>query len=213
MRILSFVTAIILGSWTLLAAAQEAPQPNIKVGDRWTYQYLDKMTGEIKGSITLTVFEVTDTEIHQKAQGKMKAPINRVEFLDRQLNWIDNGFTQWKPNTGSFLFPLTVGKEWTQQYEAVAISNESKTRHNAAAKVVAYEKVKVPAGEFDAFKIEYTIRNISTSDAERADSITKGVRWYSPSVKQVVKQESEAIMGGRTREKTEVVLTEFSSLP
>lgn len=73
--------------------------------------------------------------------------------------------------------------------------------------------MKVPAGEFDAFKIEYTIRNISTSDAERADSITKGVRWYSPSVKQVVKQESEAIMGGRTREKTEVVLTEFSSLP
>lgn len=202
MRILSFVAAFILGSWVLLAAAQEAAQPDIKTGDRWTYQLLDKLTGEIKGSITLSVYEVTETEIHQKAQGKMKAPFSRVEFLDRQLNWLDNSVTQWKPDTGTYRFPLKIGKKWSQQFEAVAISNESKTRHNISAKVVAYEKVKVPAGEFDAFKIEYTIRNISTSDADRADSITKSVRWYAPSVKQTVKQESESIMGGRTRDKS-----------
>jgi hypothetical protein len=213
MRILALVAAFILGSFTLLAAAQEAPQPDIKVGDRWTYQLLDKLTGEIKGSATLTIYEVTDTEIHQKAQIKTKAPINRVEYLDRQLNLIDNGVYQWKPSTGFFHFPLTIGKEWSQQYEAVAISNESKTRHNVSAKVVAFEKIKVPAGEFDAFKIEYTIRSISTSDADRADSYTKTVRWYSPSVKQVVKQETESVMGGRIREKSGMVLTDFSSQP
>ena len=213
MKILSVVAAFILGSWALLAAAQEVARPDIKVGDRWTYQILDKMTGEIKGSTTLSVYEVTETEIHLKAQGKMKAPFSRVEFLDRQLNWLDNSVVQWKPSTGTYLFPLKIGKQWSQQYEAVALSNESKTRHNVAAKVVAYEKVKVPAGEFDAFKIEYTIRNVSTSDTERADSITRSVRWYAPSVKQMVKQESESVMGGRVRDKSGMVLTEFSSLP
>lgn len=213
MRILAYVVVLIIGLCPLLAAAQEAPQPDIKVGDRWTYQLLDNLTGEIKGSATLTIFEVTDTEIHQKVQIKTKAPINRVEYLDRQLNTIDNGVYQWKPSTSFFRFPLTIGKEWSQQYESVAISHESKTRHNISAKVVAFEKVKVPAGEFDAFKIEYTIRSISTSDADRADSYTKTVRWYSPGVKQVVKQETESIMGGRTREKSGMVLTEFSSQP
>jgi hypothetical protein len=213
MRFASFAAAVFFGFWALLAGAEEVGRPDIKVGDSWTYQFKDGLTGELKGTASFTVYEVTDTQIHQKAQIKLKVPVNRVEVVDRQLNLLDNSVYQWKPSTGYFKFPLKVGNQWTQQYEATAISNKSKTRHEIASKVVAFEKIKVPAGVFDTFKIEYTIRNMATRDAGRADSYTKGTRWYAPKVKQTVKQVSEIVMAGHVKEKSEILLTEFSSQP
>ena len=53
--------------------------------------------------------------------------------------------------------------------------------------VVAYEKIKVPAGEFDAFKIEAKgFWNNQTTPRSGKMQITN---WYAPAAKAIIKSE------------------------
>jgi len=84
---------------------------------------------------------------------------------------------------------LEIGKKWDYKYSLANKMNPTKSRWQLEANVVAYEKVKVPAGEFDAFKIEYTgYWNNETSGRSGRLKITN---WFAPAARNVVKTEFE----------------------
>jgi hypothetical protein len=56
------------------------------------------------------------------------------------------------PHDGRLSFPLFVGKQWEVSYEVAGADPRYRMRR-ITARVVSYEKVIVPAGTFDAFKI------------------------------------------------------------
>jgi hypothetical protein len=56
------------------------------------------------------------------------------------------------PHDGRLSFPLFVGKQWEVSYEVAGADPRYRMR-KITARVVAYEKVTVPAGTFDAFTI------------------------------------------------------------
>jgi hypothetical protein len=84
-------------------------------------------------------------------------------------------------------FPLTVGKQWDHKYQRESEVGGPRTDIiRASHKVVAYESVTVPAGTFQAFKI-----NVVCEAADSRGIITNPEKiyfWYAPEVKQLVKR-------------------------
>lgn len=88
-------------------------------------------------------------------------------------------------------WPLEVGKEWRNTYVREKPQEKSNRTFAFQLVVASLEKVVVPAGTFEAFKIE----------RYRSDSgELSGEYWYSPKVKWFVKQKRYLRDGVRERE-------------
>ncbi len=88
------------------------------------------------------------------------------------------------------LWPLEIGKSTTFNVEGV---------RSITARVVRTETIKVPAGEFFAYVIERTDRDLS------AGPDNKATYWYAPSVGTVVKFAEQVNRAGRPRPAFEMV--------
>jgi hypothetical protein len=75
------------------------------------------------------------------------------------------------------LWPLRVGNSLTQDVHATGYDGKPYTS-KVSITVAAYEKVTVPAGTFDAFRIE---------ERKEGDT-TPRLRWWAPSIAMTVKQ-------------------------
>lgn len=62
--------------------------------------------------------------------------------------------TSWDPPLG-FDYPMTVGKSWTTPYR-MTLGNGKTVPYDLSCRIEAHEKVTVPAGTFDAFKVACT---------------------------------------------------------
>jgi hypothetical protein len=63
----------------------------------------------------------------------------------------------------------------------------------ATIRVVGLERVSVPAGSFDTFKVEVSGRyRQKRDDGRRGSGTFKNVYWYSPEVKREVLREQES---------------------
>jgi hypothetical protein len=90
------------------------------------------------------------------------------------------------PHTGHFAFPLVVGMSYPLVFEnTIPRRGAFRVRHERTARVVGWEQVSVPAGDFRALKIEVT------GSFQRLDQAVSGsattVIWYVPAVKRWVK--------------------------
>ena len=84
-------------------------------------------------------------------------------------------------------FPLKVGKKWEYRYQRKG-STKGPTEDNILAehKVEAYESVTVPAGTFQAFKIN--VKHEATGSRSLVTMPEKMYFWYAPEVKQLIKR-------------------------
>ena len=178
------------------------------VGDHWTYEIRDELTGLLKATTTNTITEITPTDIAVRLEWPGK-PHGYILF-DRSWSMKDNGGT-WKfsPNDGTGIKePLKVGNQWSFQ------SDDSDTQHgtffkrSGKSKVVAAETVTTSAGTFETFKIETAIIIKLTNDAtKKYESNT--TTWYAPSINHWVKRTTKFLFDGRTTENTSTVLVEY----
>ena len=133
----------------------EAP----RVGTQTVWRLVDQ-SGE--RSVTHTVLDdVSDFDgrpVFRESNGRVTQVFNAVNN-----NWIatlDNRgevTLSAEPDTGTYNWPLWVGKQWLASYRYT--DHEQQKSINPVVrnwKVVAYESVTVPAGTFDAFVIEGT---------------------------------------------------------
>ncbi|MET0334573.1 MAG: hypothetical protein ABW190_09910 [Rhizobacter sp.] len=165
------------------AAAQSSapvPKPSPKVGDvlefdklyvtvpckRWEVKELDKNGLQVSQcGDNLAYFEVA------------------TGALVRIVTKDGDKLVQFSPRSTSIEFPLSVGKTWSGSYDGY--TNDDGAQWNAKSKctVQAAEKVKVPAGEFDALRI-------LCEDAWSSgpfSGVSKTTSWYAPQVGTVVK--------------------------
>jgi hypothetical protein len=158
------------------ATAPSAPRPAWVAGDTWSYSgktpasaytYQQTVAGE-------GVFEGTPAyEVHTGYyQSWMTKDLGLIARLaGGQVVRRVSPPTDWS-------WPLTVGKSWTRNvtWEDEA-RGPQRYRYTAVWTVEAYEEVKVPAGNFRAFRV---VRHVHGGRA--FDEI-----WYSPEVKWAVK--------------------------
>lgn len=160
------------------AAGPTAGAPAFKVGDTWRWVRSDRRTKLQEAETRRTVTAVSATRIEgteNAGRFVMTPDWSIIEAPDYVR--LDDG--------AKFIaFPLEVGKKWSFQYEQHNKNNAFKGRFKLSAEVVGAERVSVPAGEFDTFKIVTGgfIDNLAGGGG-RLDVIT----WYAPAARATVR--------------------------
>ena len=204
--------AVMLTSCTLAALAQSSAQPAAKptvtVGDRWSWQHTNGLSNEKDYTVIETVVEVNPAEIRTQAKIKGKSG-NGVATYTTEWNPVDVATAKYDPFLKLIEFPLQVGKKWKASADKMLFSNGKHGSFHLNGEVVALEKITVPAGTFDAYKIKVVLEGVGTDeDANIGNTIE--TRWYAPAANQFVRTENEFSRDGRVRQKDINELLEYS---
>ena len=195
------IIACLLAVAGVANAQPAANPPKVAVGDAWTYSLSTDAGKDVK--------EVTFTRrvVGIPSDGGMEIQIGeRQQKHDSAGNLLDPKGAEY--NRTTYKFPMQVGSEWTWTVKfGTQFVMDQRGRH----KVVAYEKLTVPAGTFDCYKVE------GYSDAAYKASYQYNVKetyWYCPAVNGLGRIQREATTISRdtpsSREKTDQVLVKYA---
>jgi hypothetical protein len=193
------------------ATAQTADPGPVQVGDRWSYDVKDAATGDIRQAITIVATEITEKEITTRisVRGKDRP---RTFIYSRDWGRIDDGVWQTHPAGIGIKAPLQIGNEWRADATTKNLQNGFTGRVTSRAKVVGEEKMTTPAGTFDTFKVEVSVRLVGGADQTKQFNYTD-TYWYAPAVNRWVRKTSETRSEGRLRDSVIEELTSFSRKP
>jgi hypothetical protein len=90
---------------------------------------------------------------------------------------------EFKPYTPTLVFPLELGKKWQGKYDGYRADQGASWNSNVSCEAKAFEPVKVPAGDFDAYRVACTDNWQSGAFSGESDSTF----WYAPKIGAVVK--------------------------
>jgi len=164
------------------ARAQEANRPEVKVGDRWRF------------AVYYTAPSTTPNRtwvITSVAPGRIEGTENGDPLaLTHELNVLESP-QQAYSNPLALSFPLTVGKRWQYATDWLFKPKGSKGSSVIDVTVMGYEKITLPAGQFDAFKLSSTasLRGVSPINSQYAGEVTT-MYWYAPAARAIVKSTS-----------------------
>lgn len=219
------VAAILVGIYLAFRVGRGAPAPTFSGGDTWTW------AGTTLGADNENAaFTRTDRITGKHARLGRECWVFRSARADNagaySLNhvyigadgWYGAGSESFSDNlkmgetvlTGPILlveFPLRVGRKWidvraTSGYDNAQGIGSMDLQMTSRGEVLLEETVRVPAGNFETYKIEFTTLLNGTGEitvegqvltAQISTTIT-GIRWYSPAVKNFVKETSDTTM-------------------
>ena len=198
MRARSLIQAAVLLTAAALhfAAVSEddvVDRPVLRAGDRWIYRLTDGFTGLPMSEYGMSIVEPTwpkpTVSLGPAMRDGQRVP---PPYGDKAEAW------SWPPSelriaNGSYdlvEFPLTVGKEWSMQFEVAWHGDvEHLQPDRRKATVEGWETIRVPAGEFRVLRIVLVgRRRVHWIDGEFHLLVRETV-WYSPDVKNVVKRD------------------------
>lgn len=178
------------------------------VGDHWTYDIRDEITGDFKSTIVQTITDVTATEISIRVTALGN---NNTSFLtfDRAWNLKNNGVWRYTPNDGSGVAnPLAPNKTWALKSTEVNSSAGAMWKRSGTSKVLGQESITTRAGTFDVLKIQTTIHLQNSNDPTKKLEVVQ-LTWYSTAVNHWVKRMGETRIDGKLREKSSAELVEY----
>lgn len=158
------------------------------VGDAWTYQYTDVWKG-VKGNINQVLVTAVDQDgvnldIRRAASG---AVITR-QRMTLEMNPVDRGKMHFAPAFVRYAFPLEPGKTWQAKASGENASAGKRWRYTIEGKVEGWDKIKVPAGEFDALKVVVVAYYQGEETGSRGGSgQLRETLWFAPEVNNFVK--------------------------
>lgn len=182
--------APLLSGALAFAQAQPAPSPAskpvVQVGE--VARYAVKLVTEGQNTEdTVTVTSVADGQIKARYTRANRTPAETEVIYTDEWNPVLTGVgSRLEPAAQTLKFPLQVGNAWDAKY-AVQTANGAKSRVEMAGKVVGYEKVPTPAGEFDAFKVQSSgwVNGVSWNGSFKVQQTV----WYAPSIGRLVRSE------------------------
>lgn len=174
----------------------QVPAPEVRVGDTWTYRVRDAYTGLPRGEQSYRVIEVSDGRVRVAALHD-DARQQEEQLYDRNWNWLRRPATnlqsfEYRPAYPAFDFPLAAGKRWSARVIATDPKDGRRFPVNVQAVVLGWERVKVPAGEFDALKIQRMVFFDYWELGIRGRSEIIEHDWYAPAIRQVVRREASS---------------------
>jgi hypothetical protein len=161
------------------AYADEAAPPAYKVGDKWSYTYVDELTPAHNAETDQTVVQVSPE--HTVIQGKDAAGNQFEVQLDANGNLEHWGHYAPTPNDGRLTFPMAVGTTWTAEYDLGSVHYKEEN------KVAALENVQTKAGTFQAYRID-SEGQFTSAGWRNIGRVVQTV-WYAPAAKRIVKND------------------------
>jgi hypothetical protein len=163
----------------------EIAAPILTVGDTWSFQRVDLFSGSIIGQSTLKLKAISadewdfDQRVYDKSWNLLRV------LKDGKV------VSKWSPRRPNYDFPLRPGKAW----EATGVLDNEKyssSEHKVGFRVLRQERVLVPAGIFDALRVEGAGKYKSVDRKGRSGEGTVTHRyWFSPEVGNIVAYEYE----------------------
>jgi hypothetical protein len=173
-------------------AAQSAV-PEIRAGDSWVYAFHDGYTKIAKGNVTYRVSAVRDDTVTVEVQhdGRLSR-----ELYTRGWNWREKPMAnlqsfRYEPAYPALPFPLEAGKSWQTYVQATDPATGRVNRVRIDGAVLGWERVKVPAGEFDTLKVRRLVY-AGNHDYFRSEEQIVELDWYAPRLGQIVKHVSSS---------------------
>jgi hypothetical protein len=176
---LASVAIVLLAGSAARAFAGDADPPAVKVGDQWKFAaYYSVRSAEPNRVWTVTA--VTPTAIEGTENGE---PLVLTPDLGTRESPRDR-----YSNQRLLSFPLAVGKRWRYDTDWLFKAKGSSGTLSVDVEVVATERVLVPAGEFDTYKLVAVAKLGGTSPigSVYAGEITS-TYWYAPRARAIVK--------------------------
>lgn len=193
----------------LAAQSPQATNEGVQVGDRWTFDSRDEITGLPRDTFIRAVTEMSPGEIVVRQSFRGKNGFSLIVY-DHSWNRTENATVKFKPNDGQGIrAPLAVGKEWRSEVEARNTQTGSAFKETVASKIVAQETLMVSAGMYDTFKIETRIHEINAADPSKSTDF-ENVGWYAPLINFWVRRIFVTKVQKRTRENVSEELVDFS---
>lgn len=187
MAALSFIALAVLSSSAL---AQKGDRPNLKAGDQWQFSKSADLRAPARNFVWI-VTSVTPDGIKATEDGKPLLLTPDLKVLE----------SPWRKDSDMKLlsFPLEVGKSWNyvNDYLYKDTGTTGQAKHSVI--VLTYEKVRVPAGEFDAFKLESYGSFSGMSRVGPISGVSTRTYWYAPAARAIVKEEIDDPYRGRYR--------------
>lgn len=168
------------------------------VGDKWTYRFHNKgdkrepflYTNEVKSMDEKSVWIYGESQQPNASvpQYVWRVDLATAAFLERfdfdaaAANGAGKRRVNRPASSSSLQFPLTVGRT----YNVKSPWDSGKGFDEYTAEVQAFEKVKVEAGEFDAYRIKFAgfwNNRVGGNYSGRLEQ----VGWYAPAVRNTVK--------------------------
>lgn len=198
--------AMMSGAWTSQAQDKSVPVdvPKYIGGESWEYKTTPRRINDCNPNrpfnTTVTIESVDESGIIARfGNRKIKMTLGLDEL--QEVNGVNN-------IRKTYNFPIENGKKWDQRMLENISSGVLQT--DVSCEHGKFEKLTVPAGEFDSVPIICKGRwNNLTS--RNSDSATYSY-WYSPVVKNIVKREVFTYFRGNVCADTETVLLKFQEL-
>lgn len=173
---------------TSLSVAAQVAAPTLKAGDTWTYRGIDNYNRLPTGTWTREVTGTAASGIRvavRSADGSVddlfRAP---GELTSGVLN--DRARGTMDPALQLMPFPLAEGKSWSQKVIRTDPATNEKREMLVQGKVLGWETIKVPAGEFKALKVERTMY-LGDYDSFRGITQRTETEWYAPDIRGAAK--------------------------
>ena len=193
----AIVTIFLLATLTLLPTARVAlgadetdkpvARPEIRVGDRWSFRRIDKITNRTMYDYDSRVSFVGPNVIIVVTGVRGKEGVDDSHWTPEwnPMLVLGNVIT---PHGGWFKFPLAVGATHDIAYTAQRPNQEFKNERKTT--VAGWEEISVPAGKFRALKLE--IKGVWQSLTWRGGGTDMTTIWYVPEVKRWVRLDTES---------------------
>jgi hypothetical protein len=161
------------------ALAQKTERPEVRVGDQWQFVRYYSVVSTTP-NLTWQINSVTETEISGTENGeplRMTPDLNVFDSPEREQS-----------NPKALSFPLEVGKTWRYATDWLFKPKGSRGSIVVDVEVVAHERIAVPAGEFEAFKLVSKGWVSGTSPINsQYDAVITTTYWYAAAPRAIVK--------------------------
>jgi hypothetical protein len=179
------------------------------IGDHWTYEVRDQITGELKNTLTSIVTDLTPTDIAVRVQNQAYSQGPSVLVFDQSWNLKNSPTWRFSPNDGTGIkMPLAVGDTWKFRSDQVRAGYGTTFRNVGTSKVVGTESVTTEAGTFEALKIETSINGHNANDSTKRFESTV-VTWYVRSLDHWVKRTVKSAFNGSVAESDSLELVDY----
>lgn len=172
--------------------AAEVAAPELKAGSVWRYAVSDGFTRLPRETVEYRVRSVADDTVTVDVLSPNR---QTTELYARDGNWLRRPATNmqeftYRPVYRAFDFPLTAGKKWEARASAIDTADGRNFPVTVWGHVLGWEKVKVPAGEFDTLKVQRTVFLDFFRQGDRGQSVIQETDWYAPALGQAVRREA-----------------------
>jgi len=193
------VVALLAVMATTAANAQSAPAPAMKLGDRWvynvksgfglgvvTYQETRSVTAVDRGGFRLTVIgKTSDNKDFMRVDEYTASGALRLG-----APCADEAYRFPTP-LQRVVFPLGPGQRSSKWVDVIAEPGGNKGQINYFFRTGSWEKLTVPAGAFDAIRVQ-THYVLDDSTPFREATTCNFTYWYSPQVRGTVREQRRA---------------------